>query len=144
MKNAILFLLFFVSSFVFSQNNFNVASQSVGVNSSFSIEIGLENTSEVTAFQFDLSHNESAYELLSGSTLTTRAENHILSVSTVDETTIRVIVFSASNEVISIGTGAILNLNFESNNEPGIYGLSMSDLVLSDKNAHASVVSSPG
>ena len=144
MKNVIAFLLIFVSSFVFSQNSFNVTSQSVGVNTSFSVEIGLENTSEVTAFQFDLSHNESAYELLSGSTLTTRAENHILSVSTIDETTIRVIVFSASNEVISIGSGAILNLNFVSNNEPGIYGLSMSDIVLSDQNGAALSVSSTG
>jgi hypothetical protein len=147
MKNVVTFLLIFVSSFVFSQNNFNVTSQSVGVNTSFSVEIGLENTSEVTAFQFDLSHNESAYELLSGSTLTTlttRAENHILSVSTIDETTIRVIVFSASNEVISIGSGAILNLNFVSNNEPGIYGLSMSDIVLSDQNGASLSVSSTG
>ena len=47
MKNVIAFLLIFVSSFVFSQNNFNVTSQSVGVNTSFSLEIGLENTSEV-------------------------------------------------------------------------------------------------
>ena len=144
MKNVIAFLLIFVSNFVFGQNSFNVTSQSVGVNSSFSLEIGLDNTSEVTAFQFDLSHNESAYELLSGSTLTSRAENHILSVSTVDDTTIRVIVFSSSNEVISIGTGAILNLNFESNNEPGIYGLSMSDIVLSDQNGAALGVSSTG
>ena len=104
----------------------------------------MENTSEVTAFQFDLSHNESAYELLSGSTLTTRAENHTLSVSTIDETTIRVIVFSASNEVISVGAGAILNLNFDSNNEPGTYGLSMSDIVLSDQNGAALGVSSTG
>jgi len=144
MKNVVTFLLFFVSSFVFSQNSFNVTSQSVGVNTSFSVEIGLENTSEVTAFQFDLSHNESAYELLSGSTLTTRAENHFFSVSTIDETTIRVIVYSASNEVISIGSGAILNLNFSSNNEPGIYGLSMSDIVLSDQNGAALSVSSTG
>ena len=112
MKNVVTFLLIFVSSFVFSQNSFNVTSQSVGVNTSFSVEIGLENTSEVTAFQFDLSHNESAYELLSGSTLTTRAENHILSVSTIDETTIRVIVFSASNEVISIGVRSNLKSKF--------------------------------
>jgi hypothetical protein len=110
---------------VFGQNNFDVDTQSVGVNSSFTVEIGLDNTTEVTAFQFDLTHNESAYELSSGSVLTSRANNHTLSVSTIDENTIRVLVYSSSNEVISVGNGDVLNLNFLSKNEPGTYNLSM-------------------
>ena len=82
---------------MFAQNSFNVNTQSVGVNSSFFLEISLDNTSEVTAFQFDISHNESAYELSNTSVLTSRAENHTLSVSTIDDNTIRVLVYSAAN-----------------------------------------------
>ena len=132
----------FVSSFVFAQNSFNVNTQSVGVNSSFFVEIALDNTSEVTAFQFDISHNDSAYELSNTSALISRAENHTLSVSTIDDNTIRVLVYSAANEVISIGNGAILNLSFNSKNEPGTYNLNLSDIVLSDANGASLGVSS--
>ena len=51
------------------------------------------------------------------SALTSRAENHTLSVSTIDDNTIRVLVYSAANELISVGDGAILNLSFNSKNE---------------------------
>jgi hypothetical protein len=127
---------------VFAQNSFNVNTQSIGVNSSFFVEISLDNTSEVTAFQFDISHNESAYELSNTSALTSRAENHTLSVSTIDDNTIRVLVYSASNEVISVSDGAILNLSFNSKNEPGTYNLNLSDIVLSDANGASLGVSS--
>jgi hypothetical protein len=140
MKKLIILLSF--SSFVFAQNSFNVNTQSIGVNSSFFVEISLDNTSEVTAFQFDISHNESAYELSNTSALTSRAENHTLSVSTIDDNTIRVLVYSAANEVISIGDGAILNLSFNSKNEPGTYNLNLSDIVLSDANGASLGVSS--
>lgn len=140
MKKLIILLTF--SSFVFAQNSFNVNTQSVGVNSSFFVEISLDNTSEVTAFQFDISHNESAYELSNTSALTSRAENHTLSVSTIDDNTIRVLVYSAANEVISVGDGAILNLSFNSKNEPGTYNINLSDIVLSDANGASLGVSS--
>ena len=140
MKKLIILLSF--SSFVFAQNSFNVNTQSIGVNSSFFVEISLDNTSEVTAFQFDISHNESAYELSNTSALTSRAENHTLSVSTIDDNTIRVLVYSAANELISVGDGAILNLSFNSKNEPGTYNLNLSDIVLSDANGASLGVSS--
>jgi len=127
---------------VFGQNSFDVETQSVDINSSFTVGIGLENTTEVTAFQFDLTHNESAYELSSGSVLTSRDNNHTLSVSNIDENTIRVLVYSSSNEIISIGNGDVLNLNFLSKNEPGTYNLSMDNVVLSDLNGESLGVSS--
>ena len=127
---------------MFAQNSFNVNTQSVGVNSSFFVEIALDNTSEVTAFQFDISHNDSAYELSNTSALTSRAENHTLSVSTIDDNTIRVLVYSAANELISVGDGAILNLSFNSKNEPGTYNINLSDIVLSDANGASLGVSS--
>ena len=127
---------------MFAQNSFNINTQSIGVNSSFFVEIALDNTSEVTAFQFDISHNEFAYELLNTSVLTSRAENHSLSVSTIDDNTIRVLVYSAANEVINVGDGSILNLSFNSKNEPGTYNLNLSDIVLSDANGASLGVSS--
>ena len=65
-----------------------------------------------------------------------------MSVSTVDENTIRVLVYSTSNEVISAGNGTVLSLTFSSENEPNTYNLSISNIVLSDQNGESVSVDS--
>ena len=57
-------------------------------------------------------------------------------------TTQLVLVYSAANELISVGDGAILNLSFNSKNEPGTYNLNLSNIVLSDANGASLGVSS--
>ena len=142
MKKIILVLVLVISFSTIAQNTFSISSESVEVGDNFTLDIDLANSTEVTAFQFDLSHNENAYELTSGSTLTTRAENHTLSVTTVDENTIRVLVYSTSNDVISAGNGTVLSLTFSSENEPNTYNLSISNIVLSDQNGESVSVDS--
>ena len=143
MKKIILVVIVvFISLSTIAQNTFSISSESVEVGDNFTLDIDLANSNEVTAFQFDLSHNENAYELTSGSALSSRAENHTLSVSTVDENTIRVLVYSASNEMIGAGNGIVLSLSFSSKNEPGTYNLLMSDIVLSDQNGESVSVNS--
>ena len=142
MKKIILLLVLVISFSTIAQNTFSISSESVEVGDNFTLDIDLANSTEVTAFQFDLSHNENAYELTSGGALTTRAENHTLSVSTVDENTIRVLVYSTSNEVISAGNGTVLSLTFSSENEPNTYNLSISNIVLSDQNGESVSVDS--
>ena len=81
MKKIILVVIVvFISLSTIAQNTFSISSESVEVGDNFTLDIDLANSIEVTAFQFDLSHNENAYELTSGSALNTRAENHTLSV----------------------------------------------------------------
>ena len=141
MKKILGLLIILTSFSAAAQNTFSISSESEQVGNSFTLDIDLVNSTEVNAFQFDLSHNENAYQLSSGSALTTRAENHTLTVSTVDDNTIRVLVYSASNEVITAGSGTVLSLTFSSENEPGTYNLSMSDIVLSDQNGESMSVS---
>ena len=90
-------LLLVLSNFIYGQNTINVGTTSVDANSSFLLEISLENASEATAFQFDLTHDESAYELSNSldfeSSLTSRADNHSMSVSVINDNTIRVLVY---------------------------------------------------
>ncbi|MDC3366450.1 choice-of-anchor D domain-containing protein, partial [Flavobacteriaceae bacterium] len=142
MKKIILLLVLVISFSTIAQNTFSISSESVEVGDNFTLDIDLANSIEVTAFQFDLSHNENAYELTLGSALSTRAENHTLSVSTVDENTIRVLVYSTSNDVISAGNGTVLSLTFSSENEPNTYNLSISNIVLSDQNGESVSVDS--
>ena len=142
MKKIILVVVVFISLSTIAQNTFSISSESVEVDDNFTLDIDLANSIEVTAFQFDLSHNENAYELTSGSSLTNRAEDHILSVNTLDENTIRVLVYSASNGVISSGNGTVLSLTFNSKNEPGSYNSSISNIVLSNQNGESLSVNS--
>mgnify|MGYP005621318547 FL=1 len=136
MRKIVGLLIFLISFTTVAQNTFNISSESKAVGDPFTVDIGLTNSNEVSAFQFDLSLNKNAYEL-SGRTLTTRAASHTLSVNTVDENTIRVLVYSAANQIISSGSGTILNLTFTSKNEPGTYNLSISNIVLSDQNGES-------
>ena len=135
MKKIVGLLIFLISYTTLAQNTFSISSKSEAQGNPFTIDIGLTNSNEISAFQFDLiSLNENAYELSSGSTLTTRASSHTLSVNTVDENTIRVLVYSTSNQVISAGSGTVLKIAFTSKNEPNTYNLSISNIVLSDQN----------
>jgi hypothetical protein len=137
MKKILKLLILLISFSAAAQNTFSISSESEEVGNNFTLDISLTNSTDITAFQLDLSHNENAYQLSSYSALNTRAENHSLTVSTVDNNTIRVLVYSASNEVISAGSGTVLSLTFSSENEPGTYNLLMSDIVLSDQNGES-------
>ena len=142
MKRIILVIIYVISNSLFSQNIFDANTQSVNHNSNFSIVIGLNNAIPVTAFQFDIDYNPNAFQLLNGHTLTSRAPNHIISVSNLDNDTLRVIVFSTSNQLIQIGNGAILNLFCKSKNLPGTYNLTFSNIVLSNQNGISATTSS--
>jgi hypothetical protein len=132
MKNILGVLILFISNIFWAQNTFDISSETIDVDTNFSLAVGLDNSSAVTAFQFDIDYNGDAIELSTGHSLTSRADNHSLTASSVDDSTIRVIVYSASNALIDVGTGTVLNLNFTSQNLPGTYNLTISDIVLSD------------
>ena len=132
MKNLLGLYILLISNLIWSQNTFEISSETVDVNTEFSLSVDLDNSVAITAFQFDLSYNETALELSTGHSLTSRAENHSITASNIGNNTIRVIVYSSNNEVVDIGTGAILNLNFTSKNLPGTYNINISNIVLSD------------
>ena len=132
MKNLLGLYILLISNLIWSQNTFEISSETVDVNTEFSLSVDLDNSVAITAFQFDLSYNETALELSTGHSLTSRAENHSITASNIGNNTIRVIVYSSNNEVVDIGTGAILNLNFTSKNLPGSYNINISNIVLSD------------
>jgi hypothetical protein len=116
----------------FGQNTLGISSSSVTVTNNFSLIVDLENSEAVTAFQFDIVYDGNAISLATGHTLTERGTNHELSVSNIDNNTIRVLVYSSTNQLIDVGSGAMVNLNFKSENLPGTYPMSISNIVLSD------------
>ena len=134
MKKIVFIIIFIFSSNLYCQNIIEANVQSVNHNSNFSISIGLNNSTPVTAFQFDIDYDPSAFDLIAGHTLTSRAANHSVNASNLDNNTIRVIVFSSSNQLIQVGNGIILNLTCISKNLPGSYSLNLTNVVLSNQN----------
>ena len=132
MKNLLGLYIILLSNLIWSQNTFEISSETVDINTEFSLSVDLDNSVAITAFQFDISYNETALELNTGHSLTSRAENHSITASNIGNNTIRVIVYSSNNEVVDVGTGTILNLNFTSKNLPGSYNINISNIVLSD------------
>jgi len=137
MKKSILLFLTLFGYVSFAQNTVNIASESVAVDTGFSLAIDIENTDAIAAFQFDITYSGNAIDLGSGHSLTARASTHIISASNIDDNTIRVLAYSTNNTTIASGTGTVLNLNLVSKNEPGTYAMQISDIVLSDANGAA-------
>jgi len=137
MKKILGILTLLSCQFIFGQNTIAISSESVTVDRNFSHTIALENDEAVTAFQFDIVHNGDAVVLSTGHSLLERSENHTLSASNIDVNTIRVLVYSSSNQFIAIGDGAVVNLNFISKNLPGTYAMTITNIVLSDINGSA-------
>ena len=129
----LLILIVLVSQVTWGQNIFNIDSESIAVETAFTLNIDLSNNDDVSAFQFDISYNENAIELGTGHNLTDRANSsYLITASNVANNTIRVIAYSTNNSVVSSGTGNLINLNFTSKNLPGTYNLSISNIVISD------------
>ena len=137
MKKSILLFLTLFGYVSFAQNTVIIASESVAVDTGFSLAIDIENTDAIAAFQFDITYSGNAIDLGSGHSLTARASTHIISASNIDDNTIRVLAYSTNNTTIASGTGTVLNLNLVSKNEPGTYAMQISDIVLSDANGAA-------
>ena len=134
MKKFILIILVIYTNYSFSQNIISLSSESVSVDSALNIDINLDNNEGVAAFQFDINYNENALSLGTGHTLSSRGVNHVISVNNFDSNTIRVLVYSSNNSLITDATGTIINLKLNSNNLPGDYALEVSNIVLSDQN----------
>jgi hypothetical protein len=137
MKKAILLFLTLFGYVSFAQNTVNIASESVAVDTGFSLAIDFENADAIAAFQFDITYTGNAIDLGSGHSLTARASTHVISASNIDDNTIRVLAYSTNNATIASGTGTVLTLNLVSENEPGTYAMEISDMVLSDANGAA-------
>ena len=74
MKKILGLLISLISFSAAAQNTFSISSESEEVGNNFTLDISLTNSTDITAFQLDLSHNENAYQLSSYNALNTRAE----------------------------------------------------------------------
>lgn len=128
------YLFLFVTFQVFGQNIIGFNEAEVNELSSFDLEFNLTNAEGVKAIQFDIPIDTSAIELLSGHQLSERASGFSISVSTVNQSSLRVVLFSINGSVISSGTGELFKLKLKSKTLPGTYNINITNEVISGVN----------
>ncbi len=95
------------------------------------VDIKVNNLEPFTGFQFDLHHTDTLTCLPNNIHLGQRVGNHSVNVSELDSTTVRIVVYSTSNSVITGNNGTIVSVPFLA--DSGVYGtvpLSLDSVVL--------------
>lgn len=99
------------------------------------LAVSINNMESFTGFQFDLQLPAPLTYVSGSSSLDpARAGNHLITVSTINEQTLRVIAFSATNATFNGNNGAIAYLDFQINGTGGGYPLNISQIIIGDGN----------
>ena len=115
MIKNLLFFIYVVPLLVFSQNSIGVdQSVNVGLNEIFEIPVSLNSDGNFIAFQTDINFNSSAFNYQSYNVDNVALPNHNVVVNLVNESTLRILVYSGSNSNFSEGNFNFLNLQFTS------------------------------
>jgi len=128
------FLFLFIAFHIYGQNIIGFNDAEVNELSAFDLEFNLTNTEGVKALQFDIPLNNSAIDLLSGHQLSERASGFSISVSLVNQSSLRVVLFSVNGSVINSGSGELFKLKLKSKTLPGTYNINISNEVVSGVN----------
>ena len=95
----ILFTLLAYSFATYSADKLSITNASIDSETEFFLEINLENSSLISAMQFDVDLDMTKFKLVDGSELnTSRIDGHEFSVSEMTNSKLRVIIFSSENK----------------------------------------------
>ena len=130
----LIFLLGVILSFnSFGDDKLSVTNTSVESNTEFSFEVNLENSSPISAIQFDLDLDMTMFKLEDGSSLnSSRVDDHQLSLSKISDSKLRFIIFSSSNKNLVTGSGKLITVKLKSKYEPGSYSVNFSNIIASN------------
>ncbi|MDD3051502.1 MAG: FlgD immunoglobulin-like domain containing protein [Candidatus Cloacimonetes bacterium] len=111
-----------------------VGSATVNENENFELSLLVNNDSDFVAVQLDLLLPETVFYIENFSSLTERAQDHVLSVST-NNNTLRIIIFSMTMSAFLGNNGSIANLAFSQILESGEYEIIAENVILADDNS---------
>lgn len=122
--------LFFTN--IYSQNAIGLVPSSNLTSTSFDVEVTLTNEDIIKGLQFDISYSPDAFQLETGHSLTNRAANFVLGVSSPAAGISRVIIYSTTNAKIALGDGQLVTLKFKTKSLPGTFPVILQNIVASD------------
>ena len=128
-------LLFFVSSFVFSQNYLTLLDTDVFRGNSYDIPIDLINNDPIRAIQYDINIPEGFIFDIDNVTESPILNNFTTLISSLGNNNYRFIIYTIGNDIISSGNQTILTLPIfvEDSIDLGQYTFEFSDIVLSSE-----------
>jgi hypothetical protein len=135
MMKKLLFFIYVLPLLVFSQNSIGIDSSiSVNINETFEIPISLNSDGDFIAFQTDINFNSSAFNYQSYNVDNVVFPNHSIVVNLVNESTLRVVVYSGSNSNFAEGSFNFLNLQFTSLDAEGEFAFNFINTVSDSSN----------
>ena len=128
-------LLFFVSSFVFSQNYLTLLDTDVFRGNSYDIPIDLINNDPIRAIQYDINIPEGFIFDIDNVTESPILNNFTTLISSLGNNNYRFIIYTIGNDIISSGNQTILTLPIfvENSIDLGQYTFQFSNVVLSSE-----------
>ena len=128
-------LLFFVSSFVFSQNYLTLLDTDVFRGNSYDIPIDLINNDPIRAIQYDINIPEGFIFDIDNVTQTPILNDFTTLISSLGNNNYRFIIYTIGNDIISSGNQTILTLPIfvENSIDLGQYTFQFSNVVLSSE-----------
>ena len=128
-------LLFFVSSFVFSQNYLTLLDTDVFRGNSYDIPIDLINNDPIRAIQYDINIPEGFIFDIDNVTQTPILNDFTTLISSLGNNNYRFIIYTIGNDIISSGNQTILTLPIfvENSIDLGQYTFEFSNVVLSSE-----------
>lgn len=115
----------------FAVNELHVGSINALSGETKTLDFTINNMEPFTAYQFDIPL-PTTMQYVAGSAILLRKQDHQVSCSMINNNTLRVVAFSASNKSF-IGTdGKVLSLDFKIVGQAGWYSINMSNGIISD------------
>ena len=135
MIRDLLLLFYFLPILIFSQNSIGTdQSLEVGLNEIFEVPISLNSDGDFIAFQADINFNSSVFNYQSYNIDDVSIPNHSVVVTLVDNNTLRILVYSASNSNFPEGNFNFLNLQFTSLDVEGEFVFNFTNIVSDSEN----------
>jgi hypothetical protein len=136
MRNLIKLLILLFGVSIYSQDTLSVKDGAYGYDKDFILEIDLKTETKIRALQFDLNWDAKEFSYLE--TYSKNVErlggddsDHVVTIKQVNDSKLRVLIYSNSNMNIPTGEGNLLKIDFRNSLNFGEYSFSLTSIVAS-------------
>ena len=119
-------------SILFAQNTMSISDVSGNAEDTISVSVHVNNVDEFVAIQTDIQLPTEVDYVENSGTLTARAQDHMLSISLLENNLLRIFAYSLSNSTFIGNTGSILDFEIILGTMPGNYQFELIDPIIGD------------
>jgi hypothetical protein len=142
MKVLFTLIVFFSFTYVFSQNILSLNNVQASLYDTVQVDIVITNSDSFVAFQTDIKIPDGINYLNNSSTLTDRANGHILSTNLLTGNILRILAFTLSQSPFTGDTGAVMNFKLITGDSLGVFPLELINPIISNANSQNILTSS--